>query len=190
MWLMLNSTVKALLVPVVLLLAHVVSSQRAAGCPRGWVSKKPLNLKTRVSCSKLEKVEISGSEDGYEVCAASCLEDNNCIGLELETANNWTSCNKVLNQDIWGCMQGNSLIYPKVCGTCTVDNIASLDINAVPGDCTISSSDKSLTLVAGTKCTLGCCKNYFQTPLDSRLSHLFLNSYTQGSRRNYFLCAI
>ena len=173
---MLNSMVKALLVPVVLFLAHVVSSQRAPGCPRGWVSKKPLNLKTRVSCPKLEKVKISGSEDGYEVCAASCLEDNNCIGLELETANNWTSCNKVLNQDIWGCMQGNSLIYPKVCGTCTVDNIASLDINAVPGDCTISSSDKSLTLVAGTSCTLGCCINDIPNLFYTRIKNMFLDS--------------
>ena len=145
----------------------LVSAQRATtGCAHGWVSREPLNLKTRVSCSMLEKVEIpfDKSEDGFEVCAASCLEDDNCIGLE--TDNPWKSCYKVLNRDVSECVQGNSSIYPKVCGTCTVHNIASLDINAVPGDCTMSSSDESLTLVAGARCTLGYCKYCFPNPSD------------------------
>ena len=178
------------LIAAILFLPRLVScTQRHThtGCAHGWVSSEPLNLKTKVSCSKLEKVEIPiKSEEVFEVCAAACLEDDNCIGLETDKP--WKSCYKVLNRDVSECTQGNSLIYPKVCGTCTVHNIASLDINAVPGNCANSSSDKSLTLIAGTSCTLGCCKDYFQTPLDSRPAHLFLNSYTQGSRRNYF-CA-
>ena len=174
------------LTTVIFFFCLLVSAQRATtGCAHGWVSSETLNHKSRIVCSKKVEIPIK-SGDGFEVCAAACLEDDNCIGLETDEP--WKSCYKVLNRDVSECTQGNSLIYPKVCGTCTVHNIASLDINAVPGNCANSSSDKSLTLVAGTSCTLGCCKDYFQTSLDSRPAHLFLNSYTQGSRRNYF-CA-
>ena len=174
------------LTAVIFFFPLLVSAQRAnTGCADGWVSSEPLNLKTKVSCSK--KVEITiKSENGFGVCAAACLEDDNCIGLETDKP--WKSCYKVLNRDVSECAQGNSLIYPKVCGTCAVHNIASLDINAVPGNCANSSSDKSLTLVAGTSCTLGCCKDYFQTPLDLRPANSCMNSYTQSSRRNCF-CA-
>ena len=89
-----------------LFLPYIVSSQGAIPCARGWVSRERINLKTKVSCSKLEKVEIPetdnlnlnttrSSMDVFEHCQASCLADNKCIGLQTDKP--WESCNKVTN---------------------------------------------------------------------------------------------
>ena len=147
------------LIATVLFFLNLFFHQHAtAACARGWVSKKPINLTTKVSCSKLEQVKISDRDNAFEICQASCLEDDNCIGLQ--TSNPWRSCYKVSNEHIWECERGPSFFYPKVCGTCTVQNIANLDPNAVPNGCDMSPNGTSLTLSAGSGCTLACAPGY------------------------------